>query len=106
MRKRRMNYLFPVSVTAGTAITVLLLRAALGADDAFGRIGNMLVCSLLALAVLEHWFLVLTLRDSVLWHWAIRAADRVRRRPRPTPKAAPQAHASRTLGGLPATRHG
>jgi len=83
MRKRRMNYLFPVSITLGTAGTALLLRAAIGAGDDFGRLGNTLVCSLLALAVLEHWFLVLPLRDSALWQWAISAADRARGRPRP-----------------------
>ncbi|MEQ8264862.1 putative photosynthetic complex assembly protein PuhE [Pseudohaliea sp.] len=87
MRKRRMNYLFPVSITLGTAGTVLLLRAAIGAGDDFGRLGNTLVCSLLALAVLEHWFLVLPLRDSALWQWAISAADRARGRPRPEPRA-------------------
>ncbi|KGE05212.1 putative photosynthetic complex assembly protein PuhE [Pseudohaliea rubra] len=83
MRKRRMNYLFPVSVSLGTAATALLLRAALGAPDDFGRLGNTLIGSLLALAVLEHWFMVLPLRDSALWQWALSAADRARGRHRP-----------------------
>jgi len=87
MRKRRMNYLFPLSITLGTAGTVLLLRAAIGAGDDFGRLGNTLVCSLLALAVLEHWFLVLPLRDSALWQWAISAADRARGRQRPAARS-------------------
>jgi len=96
MRKRRMNILFPVSVTLGTVAAVLLCRAALGAADDFGRLGNTLVCSLLALAVLEHWFMVLPLRDSALWQWAISAADRARGRPAPRrDDPAP----------LPATRH-
>ena len=54
MRQRRMNWLFPVSVTLGTAAAALLGQAALAAGDSFGRIGNGLVCSLLALAVLFY----------------------------------------------------
>lgn len=76
MRTRPLNFLFPFSVAGGTVVATLLLLSAMTADSAFGRLGNMLVCSLLSLAVLEHWFLVLPIRDSALWQWAIEAARR------------------------------
>jgi len=76
MRTRPLNFLFPFSVAGGTVCATLLLLSAMTADSAFDRLGHMLVCSLLALAVLEHWFLVLPIRDSALWQWAIEAARR------------------------------
>lgn len=99
MPKRRMNFLFPVSVTLGTAGAVLLLRAALGAGDDFGRLGNTLVSSLLALAVLEHWFMVLPLRDSALWQWAVSAADQARGKS--GPEAPPRQQAAAAAPGTP-----
>lgn len=68
---RPINLLFPLSVTAATVVTVLMVRAALASPDAGTAVGLLLVATLLALAVLEHWFLVLPLPDAALWHWAI-----------------------------------
>lgn len=70
-RRRSMNLLFPLSVGLGTITATALITHGLHATDAFSRGGNMLVGTLLALAVLEHWFLVLPLRDSALWQWAL-----------------------------------
>jgi putative photosynthetic complex assembly protein 2 len=65
---RPMNLLFPVAVSAATIVAFVLVHAALGADatpaDATGR---LLLASLLALAVLEHWFMVLPLPVAALW---------------------------------------
>ncbi len=70
-RKRAMNALFPLSVTAGTIVAWQLGSAALAASsDAFALTSGMLVAGLLALAVLEHWFLVLPIPDAALWTWA------------------------------------
>lgn len=80
MRTRAMNWLFPFSVGLATVAATLLALAASGADNAVDRLAASLVCTLLALAILEHWFLVLPVRDSALWQWAITAADRVRAR--------------------------
>lgn len=103
MPRRRMNWLFPFSVSLGSAGAALLAAAALNAPDDFGRLGNGLVCSLLALAVLEHWFLVLPLRDTVLWQWAIRAAGRARDRTglrRPTGPLGTPVRTVKTVNGL------
>lgn len=73
-RKRSMNLLFPVSVTAATAVLVLLALRYREAQDAAQGVGYALVGSLLALAVLEHWFMVLPLSSDRLWNWALGAS--------------------------------
>lgn len=80
MRTRAMNWLFPFSVGLATIVATLLAIVSTSADAAFDQLASALVCTLLALAILEHWFLVLPVRDSALWQWAISAAARVRDR--------------------------
>lgn len=80
MRTRAMNWLFPFSVGLATIVATFLALAATSADSPVDRLAHALVCTLLALAILEHWFLVLPVRDSALWQWAITAASRVRGR--------------------------
>ncbi|MBK1721671.1 putative photosynthetic complex assembly protein PuhE [Thiocystis violacea] len=72
MAKRSMNLLFPVSVTAATVIAVLIvLKAMTPGVDGAQIVGLILLATLLALAILEHWFLVLPLPDEALWAWAL-----------------------------------
>ena len=68
LRKRSMNLLFPVSVTVSTVLTVLVARAALsaGASD-FDRAGYTFLTVLMALAILEHWMLVLPMPSGAIW---------------------------------------
>ncbi|WOJ93503.1 putative photosynthetic complex assembly protein PuhE [Congregibacter variabilis] len=70
-RRAPMNWLFPVSVTLGTTVAVLLLGQAMATNDSFLRSANLLVSALLSLAVLEHWFLMYPFGESVLWRWAL-----------------------------------
>ncbi|WP_439106996.1 putative photosynthetic complex assembly protein PuhE [Congregibacter sp.] len=70
-RRASMNLLFPVSVTIGTIVAVLLLGQAMATNDPFLRSANLLVSALLSLAVLEHWFLMYPFGESVLWRWAL-----------------------------------
>ncbi|MBS0395123.1 MAG: DUF3623 family protein, partial [Proteobacteria bacterium] len=73
LRRRRMNPLYPVSLVASTAGVVLLaLRAAAGASP-FETTGSMLLAVLLALALLEHVFMMLPLSSEVLWAWGFRS---------------------------------
>lgn len=69
-----MNLLFPVSVTVSTVIGTLLLQVAL-ADDAtaFEVAAFTLLATLMGLAVLEHWFLVLPVPANELWRWGLRS---------------------------------
>lgn len=70
-RRRAMNLLFPVAITAGTWITVYFVRYALGADDEATAVGFTLLATLSALGVLEHWLLVLPLPGDALWRWTL-----------------------------------
>lgn len=68
-----MNALLPFSVTAGTAVAVLLLGQAVGADIAGAASTRAaLVGVLVALGVLEHWFMVVPVSTTWLWEWGLR----------------------------------
>jgi putative photosynthetic complex assembly protein 2 len=72
-RRRPMNALFPFSVTIPTALAALMIEAAMvpGVTEA-ESIAHTLVAALLGLAILEHWMMVLPVRLTPLWEWAIR----------------------------------
>ncbi|MFM9852903.1 MAG: putative photosynthetic complex assembly protein PuhE [Sphingomonadaceae bacterium] len=70
-RKASINPLFPVSLVASAWLGYWLLTVALAAPDQSGTmVGTMMLFALVALATLEHIFLMLPLRDSALWAWA------------------------------------
>lgn len=70
--RRPMNLLFPVSVSAGSGVTVLLVLAAADpAATAFEATGFTFLATLLGLAVVEHWFLVVPLPSAQLWSWGL-----------------------------------
>lgn len=71
-KNKPMNLLFPFSVTIGTAVTVQLFALAAHAQtSSFEAAAYLLVGALMALAVLEHWFMVLPIQDAALWRWAL-----------------------------------
>jgi putative photosynthetic complex assembly protein 2 len=81
LHKRPMNLLFPVSVSVATVVMSLLVEAALDLPaSGFGGTALILTATLLALAILEHWFLVLPLEDGALWNWALDARERAQAR--------------------------
>ncbi len=71
---KAMNLLFPLSVSISTVITVLLIQAA-GAAGAgsHAAIGFSLLATLMALAVIEHWFLVIPLPFGDMWSWGLKS---------------------------------
>jgi putative photosynthetic complex assembly protein 2 len=72
--RKPMNLLFPVSVTAATIVAALMMTAAAAPDAAeFEAVGLTLLATLLTLAILEHWFLVLPVPDAALWSWGLRS---------------------------------
>lgn len=70
-RKRPMNLLFPISVTVSTIVTWALMEHAILAPSDFAVAGFTMLAVLMALAVLEHWFLVLPLPVADLWRWGL-----------------------------------
>jgi putative photosynthetic complex assembly protein 2 len=92
-RRAPMNPLWPFAVVASTVAAVVVLRIGiLGPPDALTTTAALLCGTLLALAVLEHWFMVLPLPADALWAFA--------RRPR---AAEPAAAAVSGLGLVPGT---
>lgn len=72
--KKAMNPLFPFSITVSTAILVILAYYAAAADvSRFDSVGFIFLATLVALAVLEHWFLVLPIPTEMLWRWGLKS---------------------------------
>ncbi len=75
-RHSRFNLLMPVSLIAGTALTIWLGNRAL-AMPGDAAIGYTLLAAIALLGVVEHLFLVLPVGDTALWRWAIPNAKRI-----------------------------
>lgn len=71
LTRKPINLLFPFSVTISTVMTMWLVQKALAAPDDGTSAGFSFLAALLALAVLEHWFLVLPLPAERLWDWSL-----------------------------------
>lgn len=71
LRKAEMNLLFPVSVTVSTVVCALLVMEAATAIDAFEQASTTFLAAMMALAILEHWFLMLPLPSQNLWNWSL-----------------------------------
>jgi len=67
MTRRPMNMFFPISVTVSTVVTAGFVVHAIGATSHFSAIGYTMLGTLMALAVAEHWFLVVPLNANALW---------------------------------------
>ncbi len=72
LTKKPMNLLFPLSVSVSTVIAAVLVGKAIAPDaGAFRSVGFTLLATMMTLAVLEHWFLVLPLPAAALWKWGL-----------------------------------
>jgi putative photosynthetic complex assembly protein 2 len=72
--KKPMNLLFPVSVTVSTVVTMLLVqKAAAAPSGSFEAAGFTFLSTIMGLAVLEHWFLVVPLPAQALWNWGMKS---------------------------------
>jgi putative photosynthetic complex assembly protein 2 len=71
LTKKPMNLLFPVSITVSTAICAVMVQHALAASTPFARSGATFLATMMALAILEHWFLVVPLPAQKLWSWGL-----------------------------------
>ncbi|ETX29670.1 putative photosynthetic complex assembly protein PuhE [Roseivivax isoporae] len=78
-RRAGVNWLFPLSVTALSFATACWLDRLVTAETSVATAGFALLAAMTALALLEHWFMVLPLPDEKLWRWMLPA------RPQKTP---------------------
>lgn len=83
LRRRSMNALFPWSMLVGSAVAIVLARRALVAGASpFDITASSLLAALVALAVVEHGFMMLPLPLDALWAWGMRSRDTSASRPR------------------------
>ena len=71
LKSKPMNLLFPFSITISMVIATMLFEHAAHAGTAFARAGDMFLGTLMGLAILEHWFLVIPLPAGKLWQWGL-----------------------------------
>jgi putative photosynthetic complex assembly protein 2 len=72
-RQRPMNLLFPFAVTTASVAAVwLVVHTQAAPPQSAAAIGGLLVTTLLVLAIVEHWLLVLPVQSTALWRWAMR----------------------------------
>lgn len=67
--RRAINPLFPVSIAAG-ALAAWIGWGAAEASTGGAAVAASLATALVVLALVEHLFLVLPLRDGAMWRWA------------------------------------
>ncbi len=72
-RIARLNWVYPISITALSFATACWLERLHAAPDAAAVVGFALLAALTALALLEHWLMVLPLPDEKLWRWMLPA---------------------------------
>jgi putative photosynthetic complex assembly protein 2 len=76
MRRRPMNLFFPFSVTAATLLTGwFAYQTAILPTGGIEATAAVFLATLSALALLEHWLLVLPLRPMALWTWSLASRE-------------------------------
>ena len=73
-RHRAMNWLFPVSVSALTFAAACWLERIAATTAPGAAAGFTLLTAITALALFEHWMMVLPIPDEKLWRWMIPAS--------------------------------
>ncbi len=72
LTKKSMNLLFPISITISMIIMVRLVQAAIAPQaTAFDAAGYTFLSTMMGLAILEHWLLMLPLPAAALWGWSL-----------------------------------
>ena len=64
---RRMNWLFPISISLLTMAIYCWIERAMHVEG--HGIGFVLLATMTVLALVEHWLMVLPVRDAALWRW-------------------------------------
>jgi putative photosynthetic complex assembly protein 2 len=74
-RQAPMNWLFPISITATTALCVALGWSAVAAASRFDMTVFAILATLAALALIEHWLLMVPLPAEKMWAWSMNRKD-------------------------------
>jgi putative photosynthetic complex assembly protein 2 len=73
--KKPMNGFFPFSVTFATLATAFLIWRVMQATTAFEVVGTLCVVTMMVVAVIEHWLLMLPIPFGKLWEWGLKARN-------------------------------
>ncbi len=76
LSQKPMNLLFPFSVTISTVICAVLGTEAALATDPFEQAGYTFLATIMTLAILEHWFLVLPVPAEAMWNWSMKSREK------------------------------
>ncbi|MFK7869404.1 MAG: putative photosynthetic complex assembly protein PuhE [Roseobacter sp.] len=76
-RFRALNWLFPISITALTFAVACWLERVHATTAPGALTGFALLTAITALALFEHWMMVLPIPDEKLWRWMIPRAPSV-----------------------------
>ncbi len=100
--RRPMNFLFPVSITAATLVfAAMVFEASKPGTSDFETAGLTILATLIALAVVEHWFMVIPFDTAGLWRWGFKSrAAHIPSKPFPS-----KPFDDDTPAGPPARRH-
>lgn len=74
-RNARLNWLFPLSITALSFAAACWLERLYSVPGPAAAVGFALLAALTLLALLEHWLMVLPLPDEKLWRWMLPAPE-------------------------------
>ena len=72
-RIQRLNWVFPISISALTFAMACWLERLFMAQTDSDIVGFALLAAIAGLALLEHWLMVLPLPDAKLWRWMLPA---------------------------------
>ena len=78
LNQKPMNLLFPFSVTISTVICAVLGTEAVLATDPFEQAGYTFLATMMALAIIEHWFLVLPVPAEAMWNWSMKSREQAK----------------------------
>ncbi|MGG7643451.1 putative photosynthetic complex assembly protein PuhE [Rhodovulum sp. YNF3179] len=78
-RISRLNWVFPISITALSFAVACWLERLHAAGTPGEIAGYALLTAITGLALLEHWLMVLPLPDAKLWRWMLPAPKQTRR---------------------------
>ncbi|MEM9717150.1 MAG: DUF3623 family protein, partial [Pseudomonadota bacterium] len=70
-RSAKMNWLFPISITLLAFTIGYWVELIIHTEGAAKLVGYTLLATLTALALVEHWLMMLPLPDAKLWQWML-----------------------------------
>ncbi|MEJ6403382.1 putative photosynthetic complex assembly protein PuhE [Yoonia sp. 2307UL14-13] len=74
-RRGPVTLAFPIAITLLTAMLAVCAERLWSAEAAATSVGFALLTALAALALLEHWLMVVPLPDAKLWRWMLPAPN-------------------------------